>query len=362
MGNQNLEMKFILDDIRDKTSVLLGLTGAGKSSFINAITRKNNCEVGHTQKSCTRKINQSDINYDGYNFYFVDTPGLDDVTGDKKNIIQLDDVKVKYPRINAFIICLKLDDLRFSSSLKMSFQKFMELFPAKTFWQHVLIVRTHSIQSKKLKKMKDNAKGELLNGIKNDKDLLKIMENNGIDVPSNLEEFYVDSEEDPEDGFDKETLEEFEKIFDSLKNKYPIYKDVKEEIKEFVNEEKEENTSFIHIKTEKHIFFKDFDGKEHNAIQIIGDEKYNLDGIRPILTETKRDQGDTPRGSWFCWKYQFNTRYYLVKIYEIGNKRKRVECELETRWEYKNEEAEEDGETYRKKLDEKHNSKNCCEC
>ena len=162
MGNQNLEMKFILDDIRDKTSVLLGLTGAGKSSFINAITRKNNCEVGHTQKSCTRKINQSDINYDGYNFYFVDTPGLDDVTGDKKNIIQLDDVKVKYPRINAFIICLKLDDLRFSSSLKMSFQKFMELFP---------------IQSKKLKKMKDNAKGALLNGIKNDKDLLKIMEN-----------------------------------------------------------------------------------------------------------------------------------------------------------------------------------------
>lgn len=362
MGNQNYENKFILDDIRDKTSVLLGLTGVGKSSFINAITQKNNCKVGDSINACTKKINQSDINYDGYNFYFVDTPGLDDGEGDKENINQLGDLKKKYPRINALIICIKINDLRFTSSLKMSLQKFMEIFPTKNFWDHVLIVRTYSIQSKKLGKMKINANGKFLKGIKEDKDLIKIMETNGIDVPSNIKEFYVDSIPDPDDGLDEETLGEFQNIFDSIKELYPIYKDVKEEIKEYVNEEKDKNTSFIHIKTEKHIFFKDFDGKEHTAIQLIGDEKYNLDGIKPILTETKRDQGDIPRGNWFCWKYQFSTRYYLVKIYEIEDERKRIECELATRWEYKNDEAEADGEAYREKLDKKHNNKSCTEC
>ena len=359
MGNQNYENKFILDDIRDKTSVLLGLTGAGKSSFINAITQKNNCKVAPTIKACTKKINQSDINYDGYNFYFVDTPGLDDGEGDKDNINQLGDLTKKYPRINTLIICIKINDLRFTSSLKMSLQKFMEIFPNKKFWDHVLIVRTFAVESKKLGKMKNDAKGKILEGIQNDKDLLKFMKTNGIDVPSDIKEFYVDSIPDPDDGLDEETLGEFQNIFDSIKELYPIYKEAIEEIKEYVNEEKDNDTSFIHIKTEKHIIFKDFDGKEHTAIQLLGDEKYNLDGIKPIITETKRDQGDEPRGNWFCWKYQFSTRYYLVKIYEIEGKRKRVECELDKRWEYDNDEAEVDGEDYREKLDKKYNNKNC---
>ena len=169
MGNSCYEKKFVMDDIRDKISILLGITGVGKSSFINSITKKKECKVGDTPKACTQKINQSDISNEGYNFYFVDTPGLDDGEGDEKNIAQLDDLKKKYPRINVFLICLKFDDLRLSNSLKTALKKFMEIFPTPTFWDHVLILRTHAERSKKFEKNKKKVEGKLLEGIIEDK-------------------------------------------------------------------------------------------------------------------------------------------------------------------------------------------------
>ena len=47
-----------MDDIRDKIAILLGQTGAGKSSFINCITKKKECKVGDTADSCTKDIHQ----------------------------------------------------------------------------------------------------------------------------------------------------------------------------------------------------------------------------------------------------------------------------------------------------------------
>ena len=108
----------------------------------------------------------------------------------------------------------------------------------------------------------------------------------------------------------------------------------------------------------KHIFFKDFDGTEHETIQTIEDERYNLDNNRPILQEVKREQNKDPRGP-LCWKDQYKTRYYLVKFYQINGNRRRVECEIEYRWENKGNEADVQGEEYRQKLDKKY-IKNCC--
>ena len=38
-------------------------------------------------------VNQSNINWKGYNYYFIDTPGLDDGIGDDKNIKEIIDIK-----------------------------------------------------------------------------------------------------------------------------------------------------------------------------------------------------------------------------------------------------------------------------
>lgn len=359
MGNQNYE-KFKMDEVKDKISILLGQTGAGKSTFINAITEKKNCKIGNGTESCTSKIQQSDKNVDGYNYYFVDTPGLDDGKGDDENIAQLGNIKQKYPRINVFIICLKLDDLKLTSSLKKSLIKFMEIFPCPKFWEHVIILRTHSERSKKFNSKKKKVEGKLSEAIRKDPDISTFMSKNQINFPSNINEYYVESDPDEEGIIDEETLNEFQAILNKIKDIHPIYKEVHEEIKEYINEEKKDKLTFIHIKTDKHIKFKDFDGKEHEVVQNIGDERYNLDGIRPILKEVKREQKTKPRGP-LCWKNQYETNYYLIKYYELAGERKRVECFLEYRWENNDNEAEIKGEEYRKQLYDDNNKDSCCD-
>ena len=160
------------------------------------------------------------------------------------------------------------------------------------------------------------------------------------------------------DDLDDETKEEFNKIFEEISNMHPFYKDVIEDIKEEINEEKVEQFSFIHIRTTKTIKFIDFDDKEHEVVQT-RDENYSLDGIKPILVEVKRVQEENPRGI-LCWKNQFKTHYYLIKFYEIGGERKRVESEIEWRWEYKDGIKKEiPGEEYREKLNEEYHEGDC---
>jgi tRNA U34 5-carboxymethylaminomethyl modifying GTPase MnmE/TrmE len=211
MGSQSYEYKFNdkMDEVKDKIAILLGITGVGKSSFINCITKTTRCKVGDDTKSCTQAIMQSDMSKDGYNFYFVDTPGLDDGEGDEKNIKQLDSIKKKYPRINAMIICLKMDDLKLSSSLKKSLIQFMEIFPCSDFWNHVIILRTHAERSAKFERKKKNIEGKLLGGIHNDTELTNYMKKNGITVPANLKEFFVDSDKE---GLEEDTEKEYKNV------------------------------------------------------------------------------------------------------------------------------------------------------
>ena len=348
--------KFEMDEIRDKIAVLLGKTGVGKSSFINCITGTDKCKTDPSTKSCTKNISQVDIAKNGYNFYFVDTPGLDDGKGDENNIKELDSLKKKYPRINTLIISLKFDDLRLSSSLKNMLIKFMELFPCHSFWEHVLILRTFSIKSSKFQKMKNKNEGKLLEGINDEKDLIDFMQKNNILMPTKLKEFFVDS--DPEE-LDEETKAEFNLILNEISKMHPFYKEVKEEIKEYISEKKDDQSSFINIITDKIIKFIDFDGKEHETVQRIGNENYNLDGIKPTLVEVKREQEKEPRGI-LSWSHQFKTHYYLIKFYEIGGQRKRVQSELEWRWEPKDGDGKEiQGEAYREALNEEYNKGNC---
>ena len=352
MGIKNYE-NLVMNEISDKVVVLLGKTGVGKSSFINCITNKNDCKIGKSFESCTQKLQHVDLLKDGYNFYFVDTPGLDDAKGDEKNINQLNELKRKYPRINVFIICIDFHEPRFSKSLEIAIKKFMEIFPCQNFWDHVLIVRTKAERGRRFEEMKRDVEGQLLNGILYNTELITFMNFNKIKIPSELKEFYVDSF--PND-LDKDTLEEYDSILEKIKVIHPIYKEVKEEEKEEVYEEKEDDSTFIHIITNKHITFKDFDDKEHEVIQKVREEKYNLDGIRPVLNEIKREQSKEPRGKW-CYSSQYETHYYLVKYYEIGGNKKRVQIEIDNRYEPKDlEEIIEDsnGEDYKKSLEKEY--------
>ena len=60
----------------------------------------------------------------------------------------------------------------------------MNSFPAKGFWNNVIIVRSWSFD--------DSKKGKLLEGIKNDQELMNCMKDNGISIPNEIKEIYIE--------------------------------------------------------------------------------------------------------------------------------------------------------------------------
>lgn len=79
------------------------------------------------------------IDYEGYNIYFIYTPGLNDKRGDNENIKQLNELR-KCPRLHVFILSLKFNDLRITESIQRSLIEFMRIFPSNNFWDNIIIV------------------------------------------------------------------------------------------------------------------------------------------------------------------------------------------------------------------------------
>ena len=59
-------------------TIVLGITGKGKSSFINAMNGFKVAEtITENGNRCTTEIKHHNINRDSDTFTFIDTPGLD---------------------------------------------------------------------------------------------------------------------------------------------------------------------------------------------------------------------------------------------------------------------------------------------
>ena len=183
MGNGNIKTSYTLEDIKKlnkndfspkkKFILLLGETGKGKSTFVNQITGKNECneEDGTTQ---TRAV---PLDYKGYNFYFIDTPGLNEDINNIKYIM-------KKLRITTFIIVLSYNDLRITRLIQQFLIEFMNSFPAKSFWKNVIVIRNYNFE--------DHLKGKLLEIIKKNEEIINCMDKNKIDIPDKIQEFYID--------------------------------------------------------------------------------------------------------------------------------------------------------------------------
>ncbi|KAG8798113.1 gTPase, IMAP member 8, partial [Serendipita sp. 398] len=63
----------------DKIVIVIGLPGAGKSTFVNYATGGNGEGIGHGIVVGTKSITICKTIVEGQSFAFVDTPGLDDV-------------------------------------------------------------------------------------------------------------------------------------------------------------------------------------------------------------------------------------------------------------------------------------------
>ena len=204
------------------TCLVLGEFGVGKSSFINAITKKNECVVGDNIEPTTKKYKEIQTSYNGNNYIFIDTPGLNTSYSDNSNMIEIQDAILKYPQFRCILILLKFDELKLSDKIVKLLVNLIKCIPVKYFWEHVLLIRTHANTSdKKFAKKKEKVAGAILKFAENlcDYDDEHFLESKEILIPENIEEFYVDCDNDdnPDDRF-TDNEEEFKKIFDKIKS------------------------------------------------------------------------------------------------------------------------------------------------
>lgn len=339
MGNKTFSIKDLSKfkrqlGPREKIVCLLGETGNGKSTFINQISKKNECIEGDTPEAVTTEPKMVNYDYDGYNYYFIDTPGLNDKKGDDENLKQLNSLR-KCPRLNVFIILLKFNDLRITQSIQNSLIEFMKIFPSKNFWDNIIVVRNWSFN--------DKFRGKILEGIKKDKKLTDFMTSNNINIPSQIKEFYVDLKSD-----EPKKNEILCTILKTIQNIHPIYKDV------YVNEEEifeEKSDGFLENYIIKTTTYVDFDNQSRSFKETIPIIVYNLGKINPTLVLVKREKTNVVQSDCCCKKYQYN--YILTLKYEIKNQVYTKTKLLDSTFESEDNDVQ--GEKYRASLEEKQN-------
>ena len=197
--------------------LVVGSSGVGKSSFINAITKSKECEVSGGAYNCTMDLQLIYTEHDNYKYIFVDTPDFDNPRGDGLNIQSLKSIS-NNPKIKCIILVMPFNHIRVTNSMIQNIKKLIEWFPVKQFWEHVFIVRTRSPRRRRgFDEEIENIEGSFFKNLNSSNDLKKfITEKKIANIPSFIDEFYVNCPGEENDY--KENEEEFCKIFKKLKN------------------------------------------------------------------------------------------------------------------------------------------------
>ena len=131
-------------------TIVLGITGKGKSSFINAMNRTKVAATSSDGNRWTTKIKYHNINRDNHTFSFIDMPGLNDKLGDEEHLKLIREEATKpESRIKCILIIMNLTDNRLEKSHQFALEEFMNCFPFHDFWKLVIIIRTHADPSDK---------------------------------------------------------------------------------------------------------------------------------------------------------------------------------------------------------------------
>ena len=314
----------------DYVCLVLGETGVGKSSFINGITnQKEACKVSSKGKACTTKFKIVKTRNENSQFYFIDTPGLNDAKGDEKNINEIKTGLSDYPKFRCILILLKFQDQRLKDTDIKNLRIFMQCFPSKKFWEHVFIVRTHAdTSSKKFNKEKKKVEGKIVESI-NERDFIdfkNFMTYRNIELPTHIDEFYVDNDDQDENNYSNNE-EEFDKIFQKIKNIRPMFKSVTK-----IEYDQIETTghTFPVKQTWRKIKYLDYDNKAiyTNPYVSFESEETNYPILRrkkrKVVIDTESDCGDV--------KIKYD--YYETCIYNVdGREIEGKECYKGSGWE-----------------------------
>ena len=133
--------------------LIVGKTGVGKSSLVNALVGKPVAVVGHDKIRGTDKVTSYDIDIEGVKVRVWDTTGLrdddddddeedeeEDSTGNDKKYLAEMQSKIK-EELDLVIFCLRMDDKRFQHDDRQTFKIVTDRF-GKELWKNAVIALT----------------------------------------------------------------------------------------------------------------------------------------------------------------------------------------------------------------------------
>ena len=303
--------------IKENCFVVLGLSGVGKSLFINAISGTDCCMVGSSYKSCNQVVALVNFVYNNHKMTAIDTPGLDD---SKENLEVLKNF-LKY--IKKIIIVKKYNDIRLNSNLISALFK---IFPFRNLWEHVIIVNTFANpHDENFNDYMKETHEYFVDKIKNCENLKKIMSEKNIKIPTKLKEYFVCSKSIKKN---KEIGQEFNMIKEEIINSMPMFKKVNVSSILEKSRKSEKNKGFYIITKYRIITCIDFDNRETKTENILEQKEVTPQDCKLIRTEEELVYDENDEVRWYdiatigiarAIRNTKKYKVYKVHIYQVGD-------------------------------------------
>ena len=289
---------------------VIGITGEGKSSFVNVLSEKSNFKESADGNSETQKTQDIEFDFEGNSLIAIDTPGLDDTLYNTEKIRNLKTLIFEYPTLKCLIIIKKYNNFRLSESLQEAIKVFMESFPLENFWDHVIIVNTHanpkdeSFKYYYERKQKQNF-SEKINKCKNLKDF---MYEKKIKIPDKITEYFIDTK------FSKKIMKKrFAQIKKDIVSKELMFKNVERGDIETETEESNKKNIYI-VKTFRRIKCTDFKNQTKEIKEYLSEKDEELSDSNIIRTDISEKKIMKDHVRWYDI-LSFSNKTYPDEIY-----------------------------------------------
>ena len=326
--NQNSNSNNEFDYENESFFAVIGITGSGKSEFINALAGEKVCEVSNKAESKTKEIQIVELLYKNNKFNVIDTPGLDDSKNNTKNIELIKNLLDTIPKIKKLLLIKHYNDVRFPESLQNALQVYMKAFPLKNFWEHVIVVNTYANPGDEtFRDFMEQPHEKYIEKILNCDNLIEFMKNNSINIPEDIKEYYVDSIKYIKYSEINDTLN---KIKEDILLSKPMFKNIEESPILQATRRSEKNNGFYIVKNYINITYTDFDGKKIYKEKIINEEEVVPKDYPIIKVEEKvkfvgldlkfSDIFLISKPSLLLIRKFITYEYYIINYYKVGDK------------------------------------------